>query len=149
MNSLKYLIPGNIRWILTNVMVVVLLMSCAKDYDDIKDLIKPTAQIELVNSNGRFLAGSSIVINGSFSDNEALKACEITINSNRNLKGFDVDWDYDEDKIELSGKEDFVEMRQVLPVIPVDIYYGEYILSFKVIDQANNFSEYKFDIVIE
>ncbi len=135
-----------------NILVVflaVFLVACSKDDEGTTDLTKPTAQIELLNESGVFLAGSSIVINGKFMDDIALKACEITVDSKRNLKGFDVDWNYDEDEIKLSGKEFLVEKRQILPVIPVDIYYGDYELTFKVIDQSDNYTYYKFDITIQ
>ncbi|MBS2213477.1 DUF4625 domain-containing protein [Carboxylicivirga mesophila] len=126
----------------------ILMTSCGDD-DKSVDLEKPTADIEITRENGTYSPGSSILINANFFDNVALKECQVSIASLRSLKGWDTDWDSEMYKISLSGKQVSLNSVRVLEDIPVDIYYGEYRLSFKVLDEANNYSIYEIDILIE
>lgn len=128
--------------------LLTLMASCGGD-DKSVDLEKPTADIEITRESGIYSPGSSILINASFADNAALKECQVSIASLRSLKGWDTDWDMDMYRIPLSGKQLELNGVRVLEDIPVDIYYGEYRLSFKVLDEANNYSIYEIDIVIE
>ncbi len=134
--------------ILYILMAVVLLASCGSD-DEGVDLTKPTADIRLTRESGVYSPGASILIDADFSDDKALKECQVTIVSARSLKGWDTDWDVEADKLKLSGTEYSLSGTRVLEDIPVDIYYGEYQLSFKVLDEANNYSIYTIDIVIQ
>ncbi|MCG8578270.1 MAG: DUF4625 domain-containing protein [Bacteroidales bacterium] len=133
---------------LSMLIAVVLLSSCGSD-DESVDLIKPTADIRLTRESGFYTPGSSILIDAEFTDDKALKECQVTIASARSLKGWDTDWDAEMDKILLNGQDFSLNGTRVLEDIPVDIYYGEYQLSFKVLDEANNYSIYTIDIVIE
>ncbi|WP_430814443.1 DUF4625 domain-containing protein [Carboxylicivirga sp. RSCT41] len=133
---------------LSILLAVVLMSSCGSD-DESVDLTKPTADIRLTRESGAYSPGSSILIDADFADNKALKECQVTIASTRSLKGWDTDWDAEMDKIVLNGTDFSLKGTRVLEDIPVDIYYGEYRLSFKVLDEANNYSIYSIDIVIE
>ena len=125
-------------------LVGVLFTGCSGDEESV-DLIKPTADISLAKENGIYSPGASIVINGEFFDETALKECQVTV---VRLKGWDTDWEPEMYKVELSGKYDELKGQQVLENIPFDIAYGNYQLKFTVLDQANNNSEYYFDIEI-
>lgn len=126
---------------------VLLLSSCGSDSEGV-DLIKPTADISLTRESGVYSPGSSILIDATFMDDTALKECQVTIASLRSLKGWNTDWDVEMHKISLSGKEMNLTGTRILEDIPVDIYYGDYQLSFKVLDEANNYTIYTIDITI-
>lgn len=128
--------------------LIMLITACGGD-DKTVDLEKPTADITITRENGFYSPGSSILINANFFDNAALKECQVSIVSLRSLKGWDTDWDTEMYKIPLSGKQVSLTNVRVLEDIPVEIYYGEYRLSFKVLDEANNYTNYDIDIVIE
>ncbi len=128
--------------------LVMLMVSCGGD-DKGVDLEKPTADIQITRESGVYSPGSSILINADFFDDTALKECQVSIASLRSLKGWDTDWDAEVYKIPLNGKQMSMNGVRILEDIPVDIYYGEYRLSFKVLDEANNYSIYEIDIVIE
>lgn len=129
-------------------LIAMVNVSCSKDDEVVADLIKPTATIALDQDHGKLFPGGAIVINAEFKDNRALKECQISVQSKRSLKGWDTDWDYDTDKIKLSGTKFEINRQQVLPRIPYDIYYGDYQLTFKVLDQANNYTEYIIDFTV-
>lgn len=133
---------------LLTMLIAMVSVSCSKDEEATADLTKPTATIELDQEAGKYFPGGAIVINAEFKDDTALKECQISVQSKRSLKGWDTDWDYDTDKIKLSGTTFEVNRQQVLPRIPYDIYYGDYQLTFKVLDQANNYTEYIIDFTI-
>lgn len=122
--------------------------ACGSD-DKGVDLTKPTADISLTRESGFYSPGSSILINADFQDDKALKECQVSIASIRSLKGWDTDWDAEMYKIPLSGKEMSFNSTRVLEDIPTDIFYGDYRLSFKVLDESNNFNVYTIDITIE
>lgn len=124
------------------------LSSCGSD-DEAVDLTKPTADISLTRESGIYSPGSSILINADFTDDKALKECQVSITSLRSLKGWDTDWDVEMYKISLSGKEMTVKGTRVLEDIPFDIYYGDYQLTFKVLDESNNYNIYTIEITIE
>nr|WP_321409273.1 DUF4625 domain-containing protein [uncultured Carboxylicivirga sp.] len=126
----------------------ILLTACGKD-DEAIDLTKPTAIITLDRDNNVFYPMSSIVINGIFTDDVELKECQVTIVSLKSTNGFDLDWDPELYKIPLSGSEMTVKGQQIFTPIPYDIKYGEYQITFKVLDASDNYSLYMQDIVIE
>lgn len=128
---------------------LLVITACSKSEGEGTDLTKPTAVIELDREDNVFSPGSSIVINGDFTDDVELKECQITLASLKSLKGVDLPWEPETYKIYLSGKEDAVSGQQIFDVIPVDIMYGEYQITFKVLDASNNYSQYTQDIVIE
>ncbi|MCU4155053.1 DUF4625 domain-containing protein [Carboxylicivirga sp. A043] len=128
--------------------ILAMFAACSSDSDSV-DLEKPTAIIQLEKEDGVYGPGHSIIINASFMDNEALKECQVSIASQRSLKGWDTDWDVEMHKINLSGTEMQLSATRVLEDIPTDIYYGDYQLSFKVLDEANNYNIYTIDITIQ
>lgn len=130
------------------ILIILSLNACGSDSEG-ADLTKPTADISLTRESGIYSPGSSILINADFQDDQALKECQVTIASIRSLKGWDTDWDAEMYKIPLSGKEMSFTSTRVLEDIPTDIYYGDYQLSFKVLDESNNYTVYTIDITIE
>lgn len=130
-------------------LTLMAVTSCSKGDDEGADLTKPTAVIELDRDNNVYGSGSSIVINGDFTDDVELKECQVTLTFLKSSKGVDLAWEPETYKIKLTGKEDAVAGQQIFEVIPLDIMYGEYQVTFKVLDTSNNYSQYTFDIVIE
>ncbi len=128
--------------------LIILFASCGGDDKNI-DLEKPSAEIQLTRESGIYSPGASILINAYFVDNVALKECQVSIASIRSLKGWDTDWDVDMYKIPLSGNQLSLKGVRILEDIPANIYYGDYRLSFKVLDEANNYSIYEIDMLIK
>ncbi|MBS2100393.1 DUF4625 domain-containing protein [Carboxylicivirga linearis] len=131
-----------------SLLITSLLSACGKE-EESADLTKPTAVITLDRDNHFFSPMSSIVINGSFSDNKELKECQVTISSLKSSRGFDLDWEPETYKIPLSGTEMTITGQQIFTIIPVDIKYGEYQITFKVLDTSDNYNFYTQDIVIQ
>lgn len=137
-----------LKFISIPIFVLTLLTACGGD-DESVDLVKPTATIALDRANNIYMPMSSIVIDGSFSDDTELAECQVNITGISGLKGFELDWEPETYKIPLAGTEVTLSGQQIFTAIPVDIRYGDYQLSFKVIDAAGNYSIYTQDIVIQ
>ena len=87
---------------------------------------------------------------GSSFDDHMLASCDVSIVSLKSLKGFDDPWMPNVDMIMLEGEEDEVTAHQVFKqAIPMDIMSGEYSLTFKVVDEAGNYTDYPVNITIE
>jgi len=130
-------------------LVALALVSCSKD-DPVKDITKPTAVISNPVEGSIFQRGASIILDATFMDDHMLASCDVSIVSLKALKGFDDPWMPNVDVIILEGEEDEVTAHQVFKqAIPMDIMSGEYSLTFKVVDEAGNYTDYPVNITIE
>ncbi|WP_430815939.1 DUF4625 domain-containing protein [Carboxylicivirga sp. RSCT41] len=143
-NSLKF------RFLYTALTLSLVLTACSGDDDEaVKDLIKPTGTITMPLEGETFLRGSSIIFEGTFSDDVELAHCELSLSKLKSLKGWDIPWTPESDLVHLQGTEDEVSAYQAFKqVIPSDIMSGDYVLNAKLVDEAGNYIVYSVNVKI-
>lgn len=130
-------------------LMVFGLLSGACSKDDPADTEAPTAVFTSPVEEAVYQRGQSIIVNGTFEDNNALSHIEVTIKEADALKGWDEPWQAQE-TIELAGKSQSLSSYELFKqAIPMDIKLSNYTVEFLVVDSKLNYTKYDITLTIE
>ncbi len=123
------------------------IQSCSKSKDG--DSEKPTICLIKPISMDKFSRGGIILVDADLQDNKELATLELSLSSQKSLKGIDTPWTADRQTQKLNGKEQQIRDLSAFGEIPSDIMSAEYTLTLTVSDTKGNTTSTSVLITIE